>query len=141
MELQFHLLEKLTRGWQEYNESNPEAPNTLFLVGDGMQSIYGFREANVGLFLEAKRHGVNGVVLEDLPLSVNFRSDPEVVEWNNRVFSSVFPAEEAQDVSPARAIKVRTTSDKWISFFISKFLFPVQGIVQRSRSFWFNAAL
>ncbi len=91
---QFRLLEKLTNGWAEYNEANPDAPNTLFLVGDGMQSIYGFREANVGLFLEARHHGVNGIALDDLPLTVNFRSAPAVVDWNNRIFQQAFPDEE-----------------------------------------------
>lgn len=91
---QYRLLERLTEGWREYNDVHPDTPNTIFLVGDGMQSIYGFRHANVGLFLEAKRCGVNGVVLQDIPLTVNFRSSPEVVDWNNRVFSQAFPAQE-----------------------------------------------
>ncbi|MEX2367812.1 MAG: UvrD-helicase domain-containing protein, partial [Pseudohongiellaceae bacterium] len=43
--MQIRLLEKLTSGWQE-NDGR-----TLFIVGDGMQSCYGFRNANVGLFL------------------------------------------------------------------------------------------
>ncbi len=91
---QFRLLQRLLEGWQEYNAVNPERPNTLFIVGDGMQSIYGFREANVGLFLEARKQGINGVELDDLPLSVNFRSDPVVVDWVNQTFSQAFPLYE-----------------------------------------------
>ena len=91
---QFRLLERLTEGWAEYNQNNPEQPNTLFIVGDGMQSIYAFREANVGLFLEARRQGINGIALEDLPLQVNFRSTPTVVNWANAVFAESFPAKE-----------------------------------------------
>ena len=52
---QYELLQKLTRGWGEYNEQNPLTPRTLMIVGDAMQSIYGFRGANVGLFLQARR--------------------------------------------------------------------------------------
>ena len=91
---QFRLLHRLLEGWFEYNSLNPENPNTLFIVGDGMQSIYGFREANVGLFLEARAQGINGVQLENLPLTVNFRSDPAVVNWTNTTFSQAFPTEE-----------------------------------------------
>jgi ATP-dependent exoDNAse (exonuclease V) beta subunit len=91
---QYQLLSRLIEGWQEYNEANPENPNTLFIVGDGMQSIYGFRQANVGLFLEARSIGINGLKLNDSPLSVNFRSDPCVVDWINNTFASAFPAKE-----------------------------------------------
>ncbi|MBL4826494.1 MAG: UvrD-helicase domain-containing protein, partial [Spongiibacteraceae bacterium] len=91
---QFTLLERLVEGWAEHNIDHPQSPNTLFIVGDGMQSIYGFREANVGLFLGAKKYGINGLQLDDLPLSVNFRSAPAVVEWVNDTFSQAFPQED-----------------------------------------------
>ena len=91
---QFRLLHRLLEGWFEYNNGNPEKPNTLFIVGDGMQSIYGFREANVGLFLEARAQGVNGVPLDNLPLTVNFRSDPVIVNWVNTTFTQAFPSVE-----------------------------------------------
>ncbi len=91
---QYRLLQRLVEGWSEYNVENPASPNTLFIVGDGMQSIYGFREANVGLFLEAKKYGINGVKLDDLRLTVNFRSDPVVVDWINNTFKQAFPRVE-----------------------------------------------
>ncbi len=52
---QFELLEKLTGGWQ------PGDGRTLFLVGDPMQSIYRFRQAEVGLFGEAEEKGIGGL--------------------------------------------------------------------------------
>jgi len=94
---QFTLLQRLLEGWSEYNAINPQNPNTLFIVGDGMQSIYGFRQANVGLFLQAKQSGVNGVQLDDLRLTVNFRSHPAVVGWINDTFSQAFPRVEDLD--------------------------------------------
>lgn len=107
---QYELLHKLTRGWGEYNAENPEANRTLMIVGDGMQSIYGFRGANVGLFLKARREGFNGVTLRHLELSCNFRSDKGLVEWVNQTFSPAFP--ETDDVdraqisySPADAVR------------------------------------
>lgn len=89
---QFELLYRLVEGWKEFNEQNKSSPKTLFLVGDGMQSIYGFREANVGLFLTARDQGVNGVELDRVDLVANFRSLPVIVGWVNRVFSKAFPA-------------------------------------------------
>lgn len=82
---QFELIEKLTAGWE------PGDGRTLFLVGDPMQSIYRFRQADVGLFLQARNEGLGAIRLEPLKLSVNFRSRPEIVEWINRTFESIFP--------------------------------------------------
>lgn len=86
--LQFELIERLTEGWQ------PGDGRTLFVVGDPMQSIYRFREAEVGLFLRAQRHGIGNIPLEPLLLSANFRSRAGIVEWVNESFSRVFPATE-----------------------------------------------
>lgn len=93
---QFHLLEKLTAGWQLGDG------RTLFLVGDPMQSIYRFREAEVGLFLKAQQEGLGSVALEPLVLSANFRSTPELVTWMNSQFSRIFP--EQSDISAGAVI-------------------------------------
>ncbi len=85
---QYGLLTRLIRDWR------PDDGRTLFLVGDPMQSIYGFREAEVGLFLQARKNGVGAVRPVPLALSVNFRSHPRVVDWVNRVLSDAFPASE-----------------------------------------------
>ena len=84
---QYDLLKKLTAGWQH------DDGRTLFCVGDPMQSIYGFREANVGLFLEAKEKGIGEVKLEFLNLTVNFRSQQGIVEWINQSFPHVMPGQ------------------------------------------------
>lgn len=89
---QFQLLEKLCRGWSEYNFVNPQSPRTLFIVGDAMQSIYGFRYADVGLFLKAGNEGVAGVTLESRALTQNFRTQSNVVSWVNRQFEALIPA-------------------------------------------------
>jgi ATP-dependent exoDNAse (exonuclease V) beta subunit len=82
---QLRLLELLTAGWQDGDG------RTLFLVGDPMQSIYRFRDADMSLFLKAKQRGVGTVRLESLALERNFRSAPAVVEWVNVTFAAVFP--------------------------------------------------
>jgi ATP-dependent exoDNAse (exonuclease V) beta subunit len=82
---QTRLLVQLTAGWEAGDG------RTLFLVGDPMQSIYGFREAEVGNFLSARLLGIGGIRLEALTLYRNFRSAPAVVQWNNSVFARCFP--------------------------------------------------
>ena len=82
---QVELLAQLVTGWQ------PEDGRTLFLVGDAMQSLYGFRNANVGLFINLQRHSIGTVQCTPLTLSTNFRSEQGVVEWVNNAFSDAFP--------------------------------------------------
>ncbi len=88
---QFELVRRLTRGWKEHNAVDSANPKTLFIVGDGMQSIYGFRDADVSLFIKAKQQGIGDVGLDPLVLQTNFRSEQAVVDWNNRLFASAFP--------------------------------------------------
>ncbi len=85
---QYALLRALTRGW------TPGDGRTLFLVGDPMQSIYRFRQAEVRLFLDVRDHGLPGIVLEFLRLRANFRSVPALVAWTNTTFQTVFPPQD-----------------------------------------------
>ena len=87
---QWELLERLTAGWE------PGDGRTVFAVGDPMQSIYRFREAEVALFLHARHEGLGSVMLEPLTLQTNFRSQAGVVEWVNDAFARILPAEEDQ---------------------------------------------
>lgn len=84
---QFELLSKLVHGWQ------PGDGKTLFLVGDPMQSIYRFRQAEVGLFFRAKEQGIGSVELQSLELSCNFRSSQTIVSWVNQQFTKIFPGQ------------------------------------------------
>jgi ATP-dependent exoDNAse (exonuclease V) beta subunit len=85
---QWDLLRLLTAGWQA------EDGRTLFLVGDPMQSIYRFREAEVALFLRARREGLGSVRLEPVTLTTNFRSQEKLVSFFNASFPRVFPGRE-----------------------------------------------
>ena len=85
---QHELLAKLTAGWQAGDG------RTLFVVGDPMQSIYRFRQAEVGLYLRARHEGIGSVRLTPLALSVNFRSQQGIVDWVNSTFAQVLPTEE-----------------------------------------------
>lgn len=90
---QIDLLLRLTRGW------TPGDGRTLFLVGDPMQSIYQFREAEVGHFLAVRDNGLGELELDSLRLSANFRSQRRIVEWVNRAFGG---GDGAPGILPAR---------------------------------------
>jgi ATP-dependent helicase/nuclease subunit A len=85
---QVELLQRLTAGWQQGDG------RTLFCVGDPMQSIYRFRQAEVGLFLRAQAQGIGGLRLHALRLSRNNRALPPVVAWINAGFPQLFPARD-----------------------------------------------
>jgi ATP-dependent helicase/nuclease subunit A len=58
----------------------------LFFVGDEFQSIYGFRHADVQVFRERREQAGAGV----LPLTMNYRSRPEVLAVVNHLFGADF---------------------------------------------------
>ena len=93
---QMQLLKHLLAGWE------PDDGRTLFLVGDAMQSLYGFRNANVGLFLQAQQHPIGPVQCRPLTLSTNFRSQQGIIDWVNSSFSRAFPdcADSARGAIP-----------------------------------------
>lgn len=85
---QVDLLRRLTAGWQT------DDGRSLFLVGDPMQSIYRFRQAEVGLFLQARHEGLGPLPLTPLNLQTNFRSRAPIVAWVNQVFARLFPIKD-----------------------------------------------
>jgi len=84
---QWELLSLLSSGWAGGDG------RTLFLVGDPMQSIYRFREAQVALFLRARERGLGGVKLEPLTLTTNRRSQKNLIAFFNCAFSEILPKE------------------------------------------------
>ena len=101
---QWELLTRLTAGWQAGDG------RSLFLVGDPMQSIYLFRQAEVGLFLRAREEGLGGMPLVPLTLKSNFRSQEGIVAWVNQAFARIFPQKAdvlrgAVPVSLAESVK------------------------------------
>jgi ATP-dependent exoDNAse (exonuclease V) beta subunit len=84
---QLALIARLTEGWQAGDG------RTLFAVGDPMQSIYRFRQADVRLFIRAQAAArVANVAVGVVELARNFRSRHDLVGWVNDVFASVLPA-------------------------------------------------
>ena len=82
---QHQLFETLVSGWSEGDG------RTLFLVGDPRQSIYRFRQAEVGLFTRLIRTGqFASVRLHCLRLSANFRTCEPLIGWLNQTLPEVF---------------------------------------------------
>ena len=90
--VQFSLIRKLIDQWSEGDG------RTLFLVGDPMQSIYRFRESQVGLFLQVRDQGIGPIRPKFLQLSYNFRSSAGVVTQNNHLFAKIFPKADHLDL-------------------------------------------
>ena len=82
---QYRLIQKLTHGWEVSDG------RTLFFVGDPMQSIYRFRQAEVGLFLNVQQGAFKQIKIKPLYLKSNFRSSTTIVEWLNQTFSKLLP--------------------------------------------------
>jgi len=85
------LLERLIADWA------PGEGRTVFAVGDPMQSIYSFQEADVSLFERCRRSGIGRLPLESLVLRANFRSSSNLVEWFNGTFPGVLAPEDDPD--------------------------------------------
>lgn len=97
---QWLLIQNLCAGW------SPGDGRTLFIVGDPKQSIYGFRKAEVSLFLKARKGlplpGQGHLPLKPIYISTNFRSRKKLVEFVNRLFSETImthPNLSADEVS------------------------------------------
>jgi ATP-dependent exoDNAse (exonuclease V) beta subunit len=89
----FALLRALIQDW------HPGDGRTCFLVGDPMQSIYLFRDAESRLFNQVREHGMEigttHLELTALQLSTNFRSVPAIVQPLNEVFERVLDGADA----------------------------------------------
>jgi ATP-dependent helicase/nuclease subunit A len=92
---QYELITLLASGWEA------EGRGSCFLVGDPMQSIYMFRQAEVELFERTRRYGLGEgtatVKLSPIQLQTNFRSHAGLVDRLNEIFAQVFASPAGQD--------------------------------------------
>jgi ATP-dependent helicase/nuclease subunit A len=98
----FALLRALLEDWQLGDG------RTCFFVGDPMQSIYLFRDAESRLFHQVHVHGMEmgsaHLPLSALLLSTNFRSTPAIVNPLNEVFERVLGADADDEVRYAASV-------------------------------------
>ena len=88
---QHQLVATLLSAWE------PGEGRTVFLVGDPMQSIYMFRQAEVELFTHVRENGIaslenpnaSAIPCDPVQLSVNFRSHAGLTDRINRIFDAI----------------------------------------------------
>ncbi len=103
---QHRLLASLVAAW-------PERPGrTCFAVGDPMQSIYFFRDADAELFPRVQSIGLEipdaePLLFDFVPLKANFRTAPSLVTRLNEVFGQVFAANDGSGVAFSSAEPAR----------------------------------
>jgi ATP-dependent helicase/nuclease subunit A len=106
----FALLRALLEDWQ------PGDGRTCFFVGDPMQSIYLFRDAESRLFHQVREHGMEMgsalLPLTALQLSTNFRSTPAIVNPLNEVFERVLGADADDEVQYAASVSSKADLDR-----------------------------
>ena len=86
---QYELVRALTEQWSLGDD------HTLFLVGDPMQSIYRFREADVSLFLRCwEEEQIGAVSLTPLKLQTNFRTTGNILQWVQTHFGPMMPEDD-----------------------------------------------
>jgi ATP-dependent helicase/nuclease subunit A len=97
---QHRLLSLLVRAWEAGDR------RTCFFVGDPMQSVYRFRQAEVELFHLVARHGLGDqpITFTPVTLSTNFRSHAGLTTRWNSIFTAVF-----NSASPRNATRIEYT--------------------------------
>lgn len=106
---QHQLLASLASAWPD------SVGRTLFVVGDPMQSIYFFRDADAELFPRVRQAGLElpeGTAIPFVPISLtaNFRSDPTLVNRLNEFFTRIFASDDGSGLTFTRAEAVRKQS-------------------------------
>ncbi len=103
---QHEFITALIEAWSD------AAGRTIFVVGDPMQSIYFFRDAEAELFHRVKDLGFElgdgePFVLHPVTLSANFRTDPALIGYVNDVFEQIFATPDGSGISFARSEPAR----------------------------------
>ena len=103
---QHKLVGALVGAWPDYQG------RSVFVVGDPMQSIYFFRDADAELFPRVRALGLelpdgDPLMLDFVPLASNFRTTPKLVRELNDTFEQIFAVNDGSGIAFSRAQAAR----------------------------------
>jgi ATP-dependent helicase/nuclease subunit A len=103
---QHKLISQLVAGWPD------SVGRSVFVVGDPMQSIYFFRDADAELFPRVRTLGLelpegDPLRLDFVPLSSNFRTAPQLVGELNDAFTQIFGMNDGSGIEFSSAQAAR----------------------------------
>lgn len=106
---QHEFISDLISAWPE------RTGRTIFVVGDPVQSIYSFRDAEAELFGRVRERGFEFSEEESFPLhpirlTANFRTDPRLVATVNEAFEKVFAEPDGSGIEFTKAEPARDPS-------------------------------
>ena len=107
---QHELLSSLIAAWSD------RMGRTCFMVGDPMQSIYSFRDANAELFPRVKTVGLEipqdqPLLFDSVSLTANFRTRALLIEKLNQAFAQIFAIDDGSGVTFASAQPAREEAE------------------------------
>lgn len=124
---QHQLLASLVAAWSE------RTGRTLFAVGDPMQSIYFFRDADAELFPRVRDLGLElpsaePLSLDSVALTSNFRTAPSLVERLNEAFTRICAVPDGSGIafSPASPAREPSASTAPFALHLDFVLPPAQ---------------
>ena len=110
--VQLNLIKKIIAYW------DGDERNSLFMVGDFMQSIYRFRKALPEHFSEILETGkFANIHLDQIILKSNFRSQSGLVKWVNEIMPKIIEASDSNNLNFQTQLATRKSEGNPVSFF------------------------
>lgn len=96
---------------QEYIISRVASDNNVFMVGDGKQSIFGFRNSDTQIFIDKYDNYKNNLGGDAIELNFNYRSEWGVLDFVNDIFKEIMTRSDG-GVNYAEDAMFDTVKDK-----------------------------
>ncbi len=112
---------------------------TIFVVGDPVQSIYSFRDAEAELFGRVQQRGFEfsedePFLLDPVRLTANFRTDPRLVSMVNNAFEKIYACPDGSGIEFNQAEPARVPSQNSKHFELHLAFIPQSKPANSSKS-------